>query len=131
MHDKNAGFTMVEMCLVLAIVTILLAVFSLPGRYTTQTLHISMIRLQSFIETVQSEAVAQGAERTVRIQGNQAISEQRRLQLPASVSCEGTILHFYPQYTSAPAATIRCQDGRRESLVIQLGRGRSEIRAQE
>ena len=30
MHDKNAGFTMVEMCLVLAIVTILLAVFSLP-----------------------------------------------------------------------------------------------------
>ena len=81
MHDKNAGFTMVEMCLVLAIVTILLAVFSLPGRYTTQTLHISMLRLQSFIETVQSEAVAQGAERTVRIQGNQAISEQRRLQL--------------------------------------------------
>lgn len=122
---------MVEMCLVLAIVTILLAVFSLPGRYTTQTLHISMLRLQSFIETVQSEAVAQGAERTVRIQGNQAISEQRRLQLPASVSCEGTMLHFYPQYTSAPAATIRCQDGRRESLVIQLGRGRSEIRAQE
>ncbi|MFR9118645.1 MAG: prepilin-type N-terminal cleavage/methylation domain-containing protein [Merdibacter sp.] len=93
MHDKNAGFTMVEMCLVLAIVTILLAVFSLPGRYTTQTLHISMLRLQSFIETVQSEAVAQsGAHRAHT--GNQAISEQRQLQLPASVSCEGRSCTF-------------------------------------
>lgn len=121
---------MVEMCLVLAILSVLMAVFLLPRAYQRHTLTLSMLRLQSFIETVQSEAVASGEVRSVTMTAHEALSETQSLSLPSTLSCEAAVIHFYPQYTSSPAASIRCKDAYSEqTLVIQLGRGRSEIRA--
>ncbi|MFR9255690.1 MAG: prepilin-type N-terminal cleavage/methylation domain-containing protein [Merdibacter sp.] len=93
MHDKNAGFTMVEMCLVLAIVTILLAVFSAGAIYDTDAAHIDASSAEFHRNRAErSGGSGSGAHRAHT--GNQAISEQRQLQLPASVSWRGRSCTF-------------------------------------
>ena len=130
MHDKN-GFTLVEMYLVMFIICVFLSIYSIPNIYSKQTLTLSMFQLQSFLEKIQSEAVIERKQRTVRFKGNQIIADDEILELPSSIRCVGAELHFYPQYTSAPAATIRCSAGGEQSLVIQLGRGRNAIRKEK
>lgn len=87
-----------------------------------------MYRLQSFLEKIQNQAVAQGKIYHVTFAGNQVIANDEILQLPSNIGCEGPVIYYYPQYTSAPAGTIRCKQEGERSLVIQLGRGRIDIR---
>lgn len=130
MHDRS-GFTLVEMYLVMFIICIFLSIYSIPNLYSKQTLTLSMFQLQSFLEKVQSEAVIERKQRTIRFKDNLVIADDETLKLPSSIRCVGAELHFYPQYTSAPAATIRCSAGSEQSLVIQLGRGRNAIRREK
>lgn len=129
MHNRVNGFTMVETCLVLFVICMMLFVFVFPSSQKEHSLSLAMYQIQSFLEKVQNQAVADGTTYSVVFQGSKIVSECDTLQLPQSISCEGSTLYFYPQYTSAPAATICCtQDATTHRLVVQLGRGRSEIR---
>ena len=129
MHSSQDGFTMIEMCIVLSIVAVLFCAFALPVAHQSHGLIISVKQLQSFLEMIQNDAVADGKVYKVLIEKNEAVSEKRQLVLPKGITCSRACMYVYPQYTSTPAFTVTCSDHfMSHKIVVQLGRGRSEIR---
>lgn len=125
---NKAGFTLIEMLIVVSILLLVLALFPLMGFPTQTLLRNETAKIHTLL--LKSQAVAMAQQKQIEItfleSGIKAGKEQYHYE---HITCEGKTFHYTPQGTISQAQTITCTlSGKTQSIVLQLGSGAADVR---
>lgn len=122
----NDGFTLIEMILVLALLSIIVMIFPLVQMKSSTLSYVRMEYLKSQLLQAQFDAIQQKQTKEIHFSGQHVIIDDREIAI--SLTCDRSF-HFNESGNVSQAMTLTCSsDGVERALVIQLGSGRMYVK---
>lgn len=120
---KNQGFTLLEMCLMLCVISILL--LFVPARFrTSKILDFESERIVSLIKKAQALAIMNRKEINVEIQRNGIVVDDQYTAYQHSVVCDEYMFYFNGRGNINMANSINCYYYEWQTqIVMNLGNG--------
>lgn len=124
MHNNLvSGFTLLEMCLILCVLSIFLVLTPLQLK-SSAVLKFESERLASLIKRAQAIAVNERREVNVEIRHNGILIGTNFHEIDSAVVCDEYIFYFNGKGNINMANTINCYyQGKQKQIIMNLGNG--------
>lgn len=121
----NSGFTLIEMCFVLSIITILMVCIpTITHRFDNFQLHCEVNRIVSLLLRAKNEAIRKRVTIMVEVHNNYLMINDSNYYFQSKVYCDSLNFHFNGRGNISQGNTITCYLMKeKESIIMNLGNG--------